>query len=106
MWLWDFRCNCKNQLHLYFLYVMGVFFGWFLQVGKCFFKKKKIMNFLVVFKVLVDFQEWRQCDIVVASIDTRLDSSKALDEQRLIASILFWVDSHSISKSSQNNKTM
>jgi hypothetical protein len=43
-------------------------------------------------QTLAHFQEWGQCDIVVAFAKTLLDSSKALDKRRLIASILFWVD--------------
>jgi hypothetical protein len=45
-------------------------------------------------------------DSVVASADKRLSSSKALDRQRLAASILFWADCHSISESGQNSKAM
>ncbi len=82
------------------------FLGDFSQVGKCFLRKNNNYENFVVFKVLANFQEWKQCDIIVAFIDTRLDSSKALDKQILVASILFWVDSHSILESSQNNKTM
>jgi hypothetical protein len=52
------------------------------------------------------FQEWGQCDIVVASTNTILGSSEALYVQRLKASILFWANSHSISKFGQNSKTM
>jgi hypothetical protein len=42
---------------------------------------------------LAHFQEWGQCDIVVASTKTKLNSSKALDKRKLTASILFWVNS-------------
>jgi hypothetical protein len=52
------------------------------------------------------FQEQRQCDIVVASTNTILGSSKALDIRKLKVSILFWANSHSISKFGQNSKTM
>ncbi len=68
------------------------FLGDFSQVGKCFLRKNNNYENFVVFKVLANFQEWKQCDIIVAFIDTRLDSSKALDKQILVASILFWVD--------------
>jgi hypothetical protein len=44
-------------------------------------------------QTLAHFQEWGQCDIIVASTETRLDSSKALNKQRLTSSILIWVDS-------------
>ncbi len=46
----------------------------------------------IPFQTLAHFQEWKQCDIIVASTKTRLDSFKALDKWRLKSSILFWVD--------------